>query len=113
MALQAPAPMCTNISICKTIIKSGVKKGQECGRPATIDNQFCGLHKPKGNKIKPVAEIIPEPQATNDKPIVSKFSSSFVTKLMKPFTKKNKVTPIGGRKRKSRKNNKIRNNHTA
>ena len=115
MALQAPKPpMCTNISICRAILKSGVKKGEECGRPATIDNQFCGLHKPKGNKIKPVAEIIPEPQATaqatNDKPIVSKFSSSFVTKLMKPFTKKNKVTPIGGRKRKSRKSRKSRKN---
>ena len=104
MALQAPVPMCTNISICRTIIKSGVKKGQECGRPATIDNQFCGLHKPRGNKVKPAPAPIEAPvEAIDDKPIVSKFSSSFVSKVMSPFTRKNKVAPAGGRRKKSRK----------
>ena len=92
----------TNISICRTIIKSGVKKGQECGRPATINNQFCGLHKPRGNKIKPAPIEMPV-ETTDDKQVVSKFSSSFVSKMMSPFTRKNKVVPVGGRRRKSRK----------
>jgi len=48
-----------------------------------------------------------------EKPIISKMSQNFVSNLMQPFTRKNKVVPLGGRrkalrKRKSRKIKKYR-----
>ena len=86
-------PMCTNISICKVIIKSGKRSGQECGRPAKINNEFCGIyHRPRGTKVKPVNENLIVESSIREKP-----TTSFVSNL---FTKKNKVVPEGGRKRR-------------
>jgi DNA polymerase III epsilon subunit-like protein len=94
MAKISPQPMCTNISICRVIIKFGKRSGQECGRPATIDNQFCGIyHRPRGTKkIVPITSenIVREKPTT----VVAK---SFVSNL---FTKKNKVALEGGRRKK-------------
>ena len=38
--------LCTTITICKATLKSGVRKGETCGRTANY-NEFCGYHKPK------------------------------------------------------------------
>ena len=93
-------PMCTNISIiCKTIIKSGVRKGDICGRPATINYEFCGYHKPKPktNKIIPV-------DTNNNVTNNTDTARSFVSRLLDKFTKtkKNKVVPMGGKKRRKK-----------
>ena len=92
-------PMCTRITICKTIIKSGKRKGQECGRPVNIDNnEFCGYHKPKTNKVTPIIN-------TNTTP-TTKVATSFVSKLFDKFTRKNKVVPSGGSKKRKNKSKK-------
>jgi DNA polymerase III epsilon subunit-like protein len=92
--------ICTNISICRSIIKLGKRSGQECGRPATINNEFCGYHKPNGKKIAPELQSRPVIKPQSD---VSNFSQSYVNNLFKGLSKKNKVTPLGGKKRKTRK----------
>jgi hypothetical protein len=38
-----------------------------------------------------------------EKPIISKFSKGFMSNIMQSVTKKNKVVPIGGRRKKSKK----------
>ncbi len=94
MALQKQAPMCTSITICKTIIKSGVRKGDICGRPVTINYEFCGYHKPKTNKVTPV-------DINNN--VNNATARSFVSRLFDRFTKKNKVVPLkGGKKRRKK-----------
>ncbi len=105
----------TSISICRTIIKSGVKKGQECRRPVTINNEFCGYHKPKDVKINSAEdeivnqEVLYKPTPDTQMPVEVKYSDSILSKLTKPFTRKKKVHPIGGRKNKTkRRRNKSR-----
>ena len=93
IALQKQAPMCTSITICKTIIKSGVRKGDVCGRRVTINSEFCGYHKPKTNKVTPV-------DINNN--VNNSTSRSFVSQLFNRFTKKNKVVPMGGKKRRKK-----------
>jgi hypothetical protein len=56
----APADnFCTSITICRTILKSGVRKGQSCGRPAT-QNEFCYYHKPKTSTVTPQLNSLPD-----------------------------------------------------
>jgi hypothetical protein len=90
--------MCTLITICRTILKSGVRKGEVCNRPAKY-NEFCHYNKPK---IAP-QEIIPSDVDEQIKP-QTKASTNYVNNLIQGFTRKNnKVVPLGG-KRGKRKN---------
>jgi len=99
--------MCTSITICRSILKSGIRKGEVCGRLAKY-NDFCNYHKPKGNKItvQPSQQIIP---SVLDEQIVvqekikpeSKAASNFVSDLFKN-TRKNKVVPLGGKRKTKR-----------
>ena len=98
--------ICTNITICKVIIKSGKRRGEECGRPAT-DVDFCGYHKSKSRKIKPLEskpleEELVVQSTVREKP-ESSAAKTYVSSLLKGFTKKNKVAPMGGKKRRTRK----------
>jgi DNA polymerase III epsilon subunit-like protein len=77
----APQPICTNISICRTIIKSGKRSEQQCGRPATINNEFCGIHYKQN-------------------------VTSYGNKSTK--NKKQKTGNVGGKKRKTKKSTKKR-----
>jgi len=43
--------LCTTITICKATLKSGVRKGETCGRTANY-NEFCGYHKEKNKPTK-------------------------------------------------------------
>ena len=40
-------------------------------------------------------------ECQREMPLVAKFSRGFVSKIMSPFTRKNKVVPMGGRKKRS------------
>lgn len=51
-------------------------------------------------------------QCLRKKPLISKFSQGFVSGLMAPFTRKNKVAPIGGRRKRNRKTIKRKNKRT-
>jgi DNA polymerase III epsilon subunit-like protein len=102
--------MCTNITVCKTIIKSGVRKGQECGRPQIANSEFCGYHKPKVNTKDSVrvsdsytlenmnldSELdIPIADVSKEKPQQSNYFG---------FTRKNsKIVPLGGKTKMQRK----------
>ena len=105
-------PMCTSIIICRSILKSGTRKGEVCGRP-TKYNEFCNYHKPKGNKIAPqISQEIHTsvtPSVLDEQIVVqekikpqTKAASNYVTNLIQNFTRKNnKVASLGG-KRKTR-----------
>lgn len=51
-------------------------------------------------------------QCLRKKPLIAKFSQGFVSSLMAPFTRKNKVVPIGGRRKRNRKTIKRKNKRT-
>lgn len=102
--------MCTSITICRSILKSGARKGEVCGRPAEY-NEFCHYHKPKGKKIAPkLPQEIP-PSVTPsvlDKQIFlqekmkpqTKAASNYINNLIQNFTRKNnKVAPLGGKRK--------------
>jgi DNA polymerase III epsilon subunit-like protein len=124
--------ICTSIIICTSIVKTGEKKGSVCGRPVT-NGDFCGYHKPK-NKIKPIVKTEEDTKATlltkvktdhideedttvpfitktkpdaTVKPDLTQESTSYVSKLRSALTKKNKVAPMGG-KRKNKRNKKTK-----
>jgi hypothetical protein len=105
--------MCTNITICRTIIKSGKRKGEVCSRPLKGNAEFCGYHMPKGKKVapQPVSEIeAPVDLSIKTKPTnqdINTFSTNYMTNLFKNVTRRNKVAPAGGR-RKTRKARKSR-----
>jgi len=97
--------LCTSISICRTILKSGNRKGQQCGRPVT-DNEFCGYHTPKTNKIQPNPTILDSELNINYEPTIknkplqeSRYNG--ITNLFSG-TKKNTVVPLGGKRKKNK-----------
>jgi hypothetical protein len=100
--------ICTNVIICKAIIKSGKRRGEVCSRPLKGTAEFCNYHKPKNIKINPETISIDETDANlsiKTKPTpqeINQISTSYVSNLLKGFTKKNKVAPFGG-KRKTKK----------
>jgi len=111
--------MCTDITICKAIIKSGKRKGEVCSRPPKDSFEFCSYHIPKGKKIIPKPIETPKPveetqvemniksKPTNQE--IKQMSTSYVSNLLKGFTKKNnKVAPMGGRKTRKGKGKKRR-----
>lgn len=115
--------ICTSIIICKTILKSGVRKGQTCNRPAT-QGEFCYYHNPKPSAIIPQQNSSPDnldenyTAAVQNKPSVQpqsqpqSTSTNFMSNLL-TGTKKNRVAPMGGRKRnKKRKTIKKRRKRT-
>jgi len=107
---QCPYQFTTNIMVCKTILKSGARKNKVCGLPTKYNNKYCGHHKPKVGiqndmGIQPDINI-----GTNDfknTNTIHNTSTNFVTNLFKPFTKKNKVYPVGG-KRKTKNKKRIK-----
>ena len=104
--------VCTNIMICRAIIKSGKRQGEVCSRPLKGTADFCNYHIPKGKKVKPQQIEQPKPieetqvelplktKPTNEE--IRQMSTSYVSNMLKGFTKRNKVGPAGG-KRKTRK----------
>ncbi len=101
--------ICTNVIICRAIIKTGKRIGEICSRPLKGTAEFCSYHKPKNTKINPETIAIDETSANltiKTKPTpedINQISTSYVSNLLKGYTKKNKVTPLGG-KRKTKKN---------
>jgi DNA polymerase III epsilon subunit-like protein len=104
----APADnFCTSITICRTILKSGVRKGQSCNRP-TKQSEFCHYHKPKTSTVIPQPNSLPNNLDENynsdiqTKPSVQPepqpSSTNFISNLF-TGTKKNRVVPMGGKKR--------------
>lgn len=86
--------ICTSVKLCTATIKSGVRKNEICGRKIKLGKEFCGYH----NSTKKTKSKSKTPS-----PIISKFSQSFVSKLLSRFTRKNKVAPIGGRRNRIQK----------
>jgi DNA polymerase III epsilon subunit-like protein len=95
--------ICTNITICKAIIKSGKRKGDICNLPLNGKGSFCRYHKSKETKILEQNTPIEEKQV--ELPIKLKSNPSEVkdtfASYMSNFTKKNKVVPLGGKKNKT------------
>jgi DNA polymerase III epsilon subunit-like protein len=97
--------MCTNITICKTIIKSGKHKGETCSRPLKGNAEFCSYHIPKNKKVvpQPVLELeAPVNLSSQSKPTngeIKSYSTNFMTNLIKGVTRRNKVAPAGGKRR--------------
>jgi DNA polymerase III epsilon subunit-like protein len=114
----APADnLCTSITICRTILKSGVRNGQSCGRPTT-QSEFCHYHKPKTSSIIPQPNSLPDNLDVNYntdiqyKPQIQ-LKPAYMSNLF-TGTKKNTVVPMGGRKRnnKTKKNKKTKKRRT-
>jgi DNA polymerase III epsilon subunit-like protein len=82
--------LCTNISICKAILKSGKREGEVCSYPLKGDAQFCRYHTPKRRKIQPEHVNGELPLKPTPKPY-SQYN-------WLSFTKKNKVVPEGGKR---------------
>jgi len=122
--------MCTDITVCTTIIKSGKRKNEICNRPARFQG-FCNYHKPKilpSSKILPSAKVVPidetislteEPNTSEteklDKPLsipikikadTKSTAESYVSNLFGSLSKSRKIVPVSGGKRKTRKNKK-------
>lgn len=118
--------MCTTITICKAILKTGKRSGEICGRPPKGNSEFCGIHSRTKKVTKKLQEIPQEPQVQQVMPIISTakvapteinedttvqsivrekptttVARSFVSGL---FTKKNKVgiAPEGGKRKTNR-----------
>jgi DNA polymerase III epsilon subunit-like protein len=72
--------ICTTITICKSIIKSGPNKGKICEKPFNI----CRYHNKKEDKPEKI------------------LAKSFVKKLLTSVTKKKKVVPMNGGKTKNK-----------
>lgn len=85
--------ICTSVKLCSSTIKSGVRQNEICGRKIKLGEEFCGYHN-STEKSKPKSKS----KSKTPSPIISKFSQSFVSKLLSRFTRKNKVVPIGGSK---------------
>lgn len=107
---------CTNITICKEIIKAGKRKGQTCSRALQGKTDFCSYHRPKERKIKPAVQetksvdeedLIAE-DVIKEKPTTTA-AKSYVSSFLNKFTKKNKVGPEGGRKIKKTRRRRRRN----
>lgn len=112
--------ICTNITICRAILKSGKRQGEVCSRPLKGTAEFCSYHIPKENKAKrePI-ENLKQIEGENIetklriKPTnqeIKQLSTSYVSNLLSGITKKNKIVPLGGKKRnrKGKKTKKIR-----
>jgi DNA polymerase III epsilon subunit-like protein len=113
-----PPNICTNITICRSIIKSGLRKGEVCGRVPKIGD-FCLYHKPKKSQVAPITQSIEDlnkTYTTDEKPNqAKKLAANYVTNLFKSLTRKNnsKIVPLGGKrnktiKRKSKKSKKLK-----
>ena len=89
-----------NVSVCKTIIKNGIRSGQVCERPLP-----CRYHSNKTIKNNKVQPLQPHAVATPQ----HKVASSFIKTLFNNITKKNKVVPIGGKRVKKNNSNKLIN----
>lgn len=96
--------MCTDITICHSILKSGLRKGKECRRPAKYEG-FCQYHKPKGDSTKIVptneSDELQTPVKINIKKTPKETAKSYVKNLFN-YSVNNKVVPLGG-KRKTKK----------
>jgi DNA polymerase III epsilon subunit-like protein len=97
--------ICTNIIICKAILKSGKRKGEVCSRPLKGTAEFCNYHKPTTNiKINPEINTIEDKNINlpiKMKPTsqdINKISVDYVSNLLNKFTKKNKVAVLGGKR---------------
>jgi DNA polymerase III epsilon subunit-like protein len=123
-----PYSLCTNISICRAIIKSGKKMGETCSRHIKYGD-FCGIHTPKITQIVPDidnTQVIQKPYMNNSesssvpmqvdelsiRPVViekTKPTSTYYDSLMASLklNKTNKVAPVGGNRR-TKKNRKSR-----
>jgi len=103
---SSPTNICTNIYICRSIIKSGLRKGEVCGRVPKIGD-FCFYHKPKKNQVAPIIQPKDDLSKTYipvEKPLqAKKLATNYVTNLFKDFTRKNssKIVPLGGKKNKT------------
>jgi hypothetical protein len=82
--------LCTNISICKAILKSGKREGEVCSYPLKGDAQFCRYHTPKGRKI--------HPEQVNGKFPLKPTPKPYSQYNWLSFTEKNKVVPEGGKR---------------
>ena len=116
--------ICTSITICRSILKSGAKKGQECMRPFDI----CPYHnKPKikkqGVSTLRAQQIAPSDSFQHENTDFSNLDKKIAPQqIMKPetraatsfvkniFTKKNKVAPIGGKTKNTKRKNTKRKN---
>lgn len=109
--------MCTSITICRSIFKSGARKGEVCGKPAKY-NEFCNYHKPKGNKNLQEIHPLVTPSVLDEQIVVqqkmksqTKAASNYINNLIQNFTRKNnKVAPLGGKRKIIR--GKIKNKRT-
>jgi DNA polymerase III epsilon subunit-like protein len=102
--------MCTNITICRAIIKSGKRKGEGCNRLLNGNADFCKYHTQK-NKVAPETALkinntvsqdnleAPIDSSIKTKPKnddIKSFSTNYTSNLFKGLTKQNKVVPVGG-----------------
>lgn len=110
--------MCTDITVCTAIIKSGKRKNEICNKPANFQG-FCHYHKPKviqnyeTTSLKNTKE--PQPIGELNQPLsipikikadTKSTAESYVSNLFSSLAKSRRVGPASGGKRKTRKNKK-------
>jgi DNA polymerase III epsilon subunit-like protein len=93
--LVSEGTMCTNIIICKAILKSGKRQGDVCSYPLKGDAEFCRYHRPKGKKV--------QPEQVNDEFTLKPTPKPYSKYNWLSFTKKNKIVPEGGKRRSYKK----------
>jgi DNA polymerase III epsilon subunit-like protein len=128
-----PTTLTNNNEICNLINPIPIREGEEVENVDYSGELITGINETPGGIVEETVNVqtIANKMATDlvttslsictkkletgieqclrKKPLISKFSQGFVSGLMAPFTRKNKVYPIGGRKKKTkRRRNKSR-----